>query len=126
MKTDVRTRVGTIREDLASLRIALDVFMEGICGRLDGITERLDQINGSVRRHESWIAGREPVCHQSLENVAKLATAVTTITTILAEQRGETRAKARMAKVANMAVIALTAIGSAWAAVHVALASVRP
>jgi len=100
--------------------------MEALDARLEDISKRLDQSNGNVRRHDGWIAGREPICEQSLSNLKALADAVTAITTLLAEERGEKKAKSHMAALVNAAVITATAVGSAWAAVHLALATVRP
>lgn len=114
----------TIREDVAALRSAHDESMRSLSERLDGIAERLDQINGNVRRHDTWIAGREPVCAQSLDNLKALSECVKQITTYLDEDRGARKAKSRMASIVNMAVIALTAVASSWASVHVALATV--
>lgn len=113
----------TIREDVAALGAAYETGHNAVLKEFGEIVKRLDQINGNVRRHDSWIAGREPICAQSAENLHALSTAVQTITTLLSEQRGEGKAKARMAKVVNMAVIAATAIGSAWAGIHVAVSA---
>ncbi|MEN6533915.1 MAG: hypothetical protein ABFD89_09650 [Bryobacteraceae bacterium] len=48
-----------IHTELSSFVAAHDVSVKALDAKLDGITSRLDKLNGSVARHQTWIDTQE-------------------------------------------------------------------
>ena len=113
----IRAVEATSTTMLASLEATRVTLSE----HLTEIKERLNHIYGNVRGHDNWIAARQPVCEQSLENLHSLSKAVSALTAYVDREEGERRATRRYSLLLQALLSLLIGAGATWAAIKVAL-----